>query len=864
MERGRFVLPLFDTIVSMKKSKFDALYSGLEDFKNYSVLYTAKGESSVVMQIQNGVEQYSADIDAYYAYNEFMTSIISIVGEGYAIQKQDIFSKQRFNKVLSGNEEYLSKEYFNYFNGREYTDIKTYLIITQESKKGFFKYDKKKWIEFHQKIEKIQDLFNSRKSYCKPLTKREVEEYLYRYLAIEFQKENFSLDNIKVTDTSMKMGDKHLRCMSLVDVDVVNLPAEIAPYVVEGMPKDKMSFLASVPNTECVIYNQVLIVPPQRVENARLTKKRNRHMSMPDPANLLAAKDIDNVQEQIAKNGKMLVYTHYNIIVCTINKIEQCCNYIENILDRQGISVSKGAFNQLELFANSFPGNSYTLNPNYDRFLTLHDAAVCLMYKEYRNSDEDTPLKVYYTDRQGVPVAIDISGKEGKNVLTTNSNFFSIGPSGSGKSFHMNTVVRQLREQNTDIVMVDTGNSYEGVCNYFNGTYIAYTDEKPITMNPFKLTKEEYNIEKIDFLKSLIFLLWKGADGVVSQVEDRFIGILISEYYSNYFGNEIEDTLNSLFNSVKEQALDDGKSENEAAFIAKEKVAEQRRLTSDKVYTIEKLNFNSFYEFACERIPTLSQEKGVNIDFNQFKFLLEAFYIGGEFEKTLNDDFDNSLFDEQFIVFEIDAIKDNKILFPIVTLIIMDVFIQKMRLKKNRKALIIEEAWKAIATPVMAERIKYLYKTVRKFWGIVGVVTQELGDIIGNQIVKDAIINNSEITILLDQSKFKERYDEIATLLGLNEVECSKIWTINNLDNKDNRAFFREVYIRRGLKGQVYGVEEPPHCYITYTTERKEKDLFKDYLKKYDNIQLATQHFCDDWKASGYKTAMQFVTNRKQ
>ncbi len=848
----------------MKKSKFEALYSGIEEVNGYSVLYTAKGECSAVIEIQNGVEQYSADIDAYYAYNEFITSVINIVGEGYAIQKQDIFSKQVFNKKLSGEEEYLSREYFNYFNGREYTDIKTYLIITQEIKKGFFKYDKKKWKEFHQKIEKIKDLFSSRKYIFKLLNKKEVEEYLYRYLAIEFQKENFSLDNIKVTDTSMNMGDKQLRCMSLVDVDVVNLPSEVTPFIVDGMPMDKMSFLASVPNTECVIYNQVIIVPPQRVENARLTKKRNRHMSMPDPSNLLSAKDIDNVQEQIAKSGKILVYTHYNVIVCTKDKIDQSCNYIENILDRQGISVSKGSYNQLELFINSFPGNSYSLNSDYDRFLTLHDAAICLMYKEYRNSDEDTPLKVYYTDRQGVPVAIDISGKEGKNVLTTNSNFFSIGPSGSGKSFHMNTVVRQLREQNTDIVMVDTGNSYEGVCNYFNGTYIAYTDEKPITMNPFKISKDEYNIEKIDFLKSLIFLLWKGADGEVSQVEDRFVGILISEYYSNYFGSDLEDSLQSLFDSVKESAMDDGKSESEAVFMAKQKVSEQQRMTSDRSYVIERLNFNSFYEFACERIPTLSKEKGVDIDFKQFKFLLEAFYIGGEFEKTLNDDFDNSLFNEQFIVFEIDAIKDNKILFPIVTLIIMDVFIQKMRLKKNRKALIIEEAWKAIATPVMAERIKYLYKTVRKFWGIVGVVTQELGDIIGNQIVKDAIINNSEITILLDQSKFKERYEEIATLLGLNEVECNKIWTINNLANKDNRAFFREVYIRRGLKGQVYGVEEPPHCYITYTTERKEKDLFKEYLHKYDNIQLATMHFCDDWKASGHKTAMQFVTNRKQ
>lgn len=93
-------------------------------------------------------------------------------------------------------------------------------------------------------------------------------------------------------------------------------------------------------------------------------------------------------------------------------------------------------------------------------------------------------MKIYYTDRQGVPVAIDISGKEGKNKITDNSNFFCLGPSGSGKSFHMNSVVRQMWEQNTDVVMVDTGNSYEGLCEYVGGKYISYTDEHPITMNP--------------------------------------------------------------------------------------------------------------------------------------------------------------------------------------------------------------------------------------------------------------------------------------------------------------------------------------------------------------------------------------------
>jgi hypothetical protein len=232
---------------------------------------------------------------------------------------------------------------------------------------------------------------------------------------------------------------------------------------------------------------------------------------------------------------------------------------------------------------------------------------------------------------------------------------------------------------------------------------------------------------------------------------------------------------------------------------------------------------------------------------------LEKFYKGGKHEHTLNSDFETSLFDEKFVVFEIDTIKDDHLLFPIVTLIIVDLFIQKMRLKKNRKALIIEEAWKAIASPMMAGYILYLYKTVRKFWGMTMVVTQELEDVIKSEIVKNSIINNSDIICLLNQAKFKNNYDEIAQLLSLSDVERNKIFTINNLSNKENRNRFNEVYIRRGGEGQVYGVEVSLHEYFTFTTERIEKDTVGYYLTIYKDYRTALDCFIDDLKKSGLK-----------
>ena len=654
-----------------------------------------------------------------------------------------------------------------------------------------------------------------------------------------------------------------------MDVDYANLPSVIRPYAnIEvnntSMPVDLVSIVDSVPGADCVVFNQMVFVPNQKRELALLDKKKNRHASMPNPSNLMAVEDIKRVQEVIARESKQLVYTHYNLVVAVSGDtdIQKCTNHLENSFSRMGIHISKRAYNQLELFVNSFPGNCYGMNADYDRFLTLGDAATCLMYKERIVHNEDTPLKIYYTDRQGVPVAIDITGKEGKEKLTDNSNFFCLGPSGSGKSFHMNSVVRQLWEQNTDIVMVDTGNSYEGLCEYVGGKYIAYTEDKPITMNPFNISKRELNIEKIDFLKNLILLIWKGSETQIPELEFRVVEQLVTEYYDFYF-NGVQPYPSSQKETLRKNLSTMEKRRGTELTQIHDKVEklikglEERRMA----LSVKTLSFDSFYEFACERLDQICIENNITtIDCDNFAYMLQNFYRGGKYDKILNENVDSTLFDETFIVFEVDAIKENKQLFPIVTLIIMDVFLQKMRLKKNRKCLVIEEAWKAIASPLMAEYIKYLYKTARKFWASVGVVTQEIQDIIGSPIVKEAIINNSDVVMLLDQSKFRERFDEIKAILGLTDVDCKKIFTVNRLDNKEGRSFFREVFIRRGSTSGVYGVEEPHECYMTYTTERAEKEALKLYKHELKcRHQEAIERYCRDWDASGIGKSLAFA-----
>ena len=855
-----------------RKRIFQDIYFSAEETDGVGVLYTKTGEYSAVLKIENPVQKYSADIDSYYDFTHLFTALAQTLGEGYAIHKQDIFVRKQFASEPTDGQEFLSSSYFRYFKGRPYTDSLCYLTITQEAKKSrLFSFDSKKWRDFLVKIRKVHDQLRDGGVQARFLNKAEASEYVDRYFAMNFKDRTVSMTNFKADDETVSMGDKRCKVYSLVDVDCAALPSQIRPYTnIEvnntEMPVDLVSVVDSIPNAETVVYNQIIFLPNQKRELSLLDKKKNRHASIPNPNNQMAVEDIKRVQEVIARESKQLVYTHFNMVVAVSAgaDLQKCTNHLENAFGRMGIHISKRAYNQLELFVGSFPGNCYTLNEEYDRFLTLSDAAMCLMYKERVLHSEETPLKIYYTDRQGVPVAIDITGKEGKNKLTDNSNFFCLGPSGSGKSFHMNSVVRQLHEQGTDVVMVDTGNSYEGLCEYLGGKYISYTEERPITMNPFRINREEYNIEKIDFLKNLILMIWKGSDSQIPEIEFRIVEQIIIDYYDAYFNGftrytdeQREVLLKTLFAAASRKNPNKPPREVDEMVRKQIEVLEARRAA----LKVSELNFNSFFDYSFDRLEQICTENDITtISYSTYSTMLQPFYKGGAYEKILNENVDSALFDETFIVFEVDAIKENKKLFPIVTLIIMDVFLQKMRIKKTRKVLVIEEAWKAIASPLMAEYIKFMYKTARKFWASVGVVTQEIQDIIGSEIVKEAIINNSDVVMLLDQSKFKERFDEIRKILGLTEVDCKKIFTINRLENKDGRSFFREVFIRRGTTSGVYGVEEPHECYMTYTTERAEKEALKLYKKELRcSHQEAIEAYCRDWDASGIGKALPFA-----
>lgn len=955
-----------------KKQIFDIPFIGYDYGKDhgwdFDVLFGQYGNPVIGIRIKNIVEQYSADPDNYLNFHTVLNQVVAIIGEGRIVQKLDIFSKKKYTAEPSN--QFLQQKYSEHFDGRLFKTIETVLFFTDivddklKKKNRHYNFSEKSYKELRDKCQKVWMLL--KQSDCEPqfLFEKDLEYYISGALSMRFS-DTPAFDNIKSSSDHLKIGNRFVKNISYVDVENIDLPSEIEPYSILGgngaaseTAVDNFTFINELEDYETIVYNQVITIPPQAQQQRDLDKKKKKHEGAANnsPSNAIIAEEIQTLLHNIAVDGQLVVNAHFSIIFSTntLEEMEGTQSLIENKLFTKGIIISKNAYNQLELFRAAIPGNATELR-EYDLFMTTSEAALCFFFKESYPVNEESNFYLRFTDRQGVPLKVDPADLPMKTGRVNNRNKFVLGPSGSGKSFLMNNIIEQYLTYNYDVVIVDTGDSYSGTCRYKGGRYIQYTEEKPITMNPFLMNKKEFNIEKIEFLTNLIFLIWQGPDATMSATQKSILDNVLMSYYHQYFnsgsewynnktseelilylnkyniheedifadrsasgggfGESYYDILGVAFDATSDEVKEAGrkllkfyhpdknannpdydseqfykvyeaydtlndeqrrKIYNETQLILiksseiitrperaedwnesfRKAIIKKIKELEDKLVTKE-LSFNGFYDYCDKFLPLYLNNKKHSIterEFNlrTFLFVLRDFYKGGRYGTTLNESADNTLFDESFIVFEIDNVKDNPKLFPIVTLIIMDTFIQKMRLRKDRrKALIIEEAWKAIASKLMGGYILYLYKTVRKFWGEAVVVTQELDDIIGNAVVKDSIINNSDTFILLDQTKFKDNFDKIASLLSLNKVEQNKIFTINNLNNKFGRSRFKEFYLKRGSKGEVYGNEVSIEQYLTYTTEKPEKSAVEYYVHKYGSYDEALLRIVDDLQIFG-------------
>lgn len=758
------------------------------------------------------------------------------------LHKQDIFITEKYEPDIRRDElSFLSRSFERHFNERPYLHHTCYLFLTKTTKersrqqsnwntlcRGFLVpkeiRDKETVERFMEAVGQFESIVNDsglvrlERLTTEEITGTENEPgIIERYLTLSADGTTM-LQDMQLNPDGMRIGDKRLCLHTLSDLD--DLPGKVrTDGRYERLSTDRsdcrLSYAAPVGvMLPCDhIYNQWIFIDDSNENLFRFEKaaKNMQSLSRYSRSNQINKEWLDEYLNEAHTNGLQSVRCHCNIIAWAENgdELRRVKNDVGSALALMECTPHHNTTDLPALYWAGIPGNEADF-PAEETFYTFTGQALCFFTAEtcYRNSL--SPFGIRMVDRlTGKPVFLDISDLPMKKGVVTNRNKFILGPSGSGKSFFTNHLVRQYWEQGTHILLVDTGNSYKGLCDLIHqktggddGIYFTYKENDPISFNPFFTEDYQYDIEKRDSIKTLILTLWKREDEPPRRSEEVALSNAVSLYI--------------------------------------EKIRKNRKI---------KPNFNSFYDFVRKDYRKVLADKNVrekDFDVDGFLNVLEPYYKNGEYGYLLNSDKELDLLNKRFIVFELDVVKDNPILFPVVTIIIMETFINKMRrLQGIRKMILIEEAWKAIAKEGMASYIKYLFKTVRKFYGEAVVVTQEVDDIISSPVVKETIINNSDCKILLDQRKYQNKFDQIQNLLGLTDKERSQILSIN-LANAANRLY-KEVWIGLGgTQSAVYATEVSAEEYLCYTTEETEKlELTRLTEKLGGNIELAIKQLAE-------------------
>ena len=758
------------------------------------------------------------------------------------LHKQDIFITEKYEPDIRRDElSFLSRSFERHFNERPYLHHTCYLFLTKTTKersrqqsnwntlcRGFLVpkeiRDKETVERFMEAVGQFESIVNDsglirlERLTTEEITGTENEPgIIERYLTLSADGTTM-LQDMQLNPDGMRIGDKRLCLHTLSDLDY--LPGKVrTDGRYERLSTDRsdcrLSYAAPVGvMLPCDhIYNQWIFIDDSNENLSRFEKmaKNMQSLSRYSRSNQINKEWLDEYLNEAHTNGLQSVRCHCNIIAWAENgdELRRVKNDVGSALALMECAPHHNTTDLPALYWAGIPGNEADF-PAEETFYTFTGQALCFFTAEtcYRNSL--SPFGIRMVDRlTGKPVFLDISDLPMKKGVVTNRNKFILGPSGSGKSFFTNHLVRQYWEQGTHILLVDTGNSYKGLCDLIHqktggddGIYFTYKENDPISFNPFFTEDYRYDIEKRDSIKTLILTLWKREDEPPRRSEEVALSNAVSLYI--------------------------------------EKIKKNRKI---------KPNFNSFYDFVRKDYRKILADKNVrekDFDVDGFLNVLEPYYKNGEYGYLLNSDKELDLLNKRFIVFELDVVKDNPILFPVVTIIIMETFINKMRrLQGIRKMILIEEAWKAIAKEGMANYIRYLFKTVRKFYGEAVVVTQEVDDIISSPVVKETIINNSDCKILLDQRKYQNKFDQIQNLLGLTDKERSQILSIN-LANAANRLY-KEVWIGLGgTQSAVYATEVSAEEYLCYTTEETEKlELIRLTEKLGGNIELAIKQLAE-------------------
>lgn len=759
----------------------------------------------------------------YEALHQAWVKAVRLLPKNTVLHKQDWFIERAVTADGTANS-WLSQKANEHFAGRPYLDQRCYLYLTKRSAErppstsllstlcrrsivpaGLLN-PEAVHVFVHQCDQAVRLLHDSGWIGVRRLTNKEMHSESSRAGVIERYAQLLTDDSQRlVQDISfaagIRIGQTLAPLYSLADVaDLPNRCGACVPYAPYSTDVSAFPIGLAAPLGLLLpcnhLYNQYIFLgdPAQTIKKLEAKRLRLQSLSAVSRENA-AARDAahDFLQEAVA-GQRLPVKAHFNVLAFTGDhtKLKDLQTLVTSALARLDAVPKLERDGAAQIWWAGLPGNAGDF-PMNDTFDTFAEQACCFLHLEgpYRSDPRESGIR--FGDRlSGKPVYADLYDRPRANSLTANMGTLVVGSSGGGKSMTVNHMLRSLHDQGAHCVTVDIGGSYRGLCELLGGYYFTYEEQEPIRFNPFYLPPgERLDTEKKESLKALLVALWKQETDPYNRSEYVAVSNALTGYY--------------------------------------------RHLTAHPdVFPC----FDTFYEYLGGEYADVlrsHQVKDRDFDLDNFLYVLRPYYRGGEFDFLLNASENLDLLHQSFIVIELDNIKDHPILFPVVTLVIMELFISKMRkLPGVRKVLTIDEAWKAIAKAGMAEFLRYAVKTIRKFNGVPIIITQEVEDVMSSPIIKEAIINNTDIKIFMDMRKFLHKFDRLQEALGLSDKAKQILLSVN----KDQRELFIDI---GGKELKVYRNELCSEEYYAYTTEGKERVQVLEYVGRYGSVQAGIE-----------------------
>ena len=748
-------------------------------------------------------ERYDAIIQALY-------SAITLLPDYTIVHKQDVYMKKRY--VAEDSKGLLQEAYERHFDGREYLDHRCRVFVTFSSRRnvrgassGLLGMSSGGILPREETLARfaaVAEQFATVVEGCGLMDMhRLTEDDVFGcgdYPGLIQDYLNFTddghdvLSDIQMQRDRVRIGDRYVGCHLIADLD--QLPAEVASCRrVASLSTDSsavnLSFLNEIgQELDCEhIVNHFILKEPLKDIHGELDTRRRQMSSMAGRSaeNRMYSEELNEFLEEAATEQRHTVRFHINVLAGgTAEEFETVKDKVVSAVSRMGVSPVYDIYDVPCQFWASIPGNEAGLS--YQEYMTADlKVALCMgIYDGLEIGVTDGVLKM--CDRlRLVPQRFDIQEKALEMGLIENYNVFLLGPSGSGKSFFMNKYLKSCYDAGQHVFLIDVGDSYRALCNIIkeeskgaDGTYYTFEKGKPISFNPFRNVGrfKTADNQALNFIFTLMLTLWKNGNEAMNSASMKLVRDSIMAFLDRWEGS------------------------------------------SDPV-------FNDYYKYVRDEFCISLGEKEIGkeyFDLKDYLISLEQFYEGGVYDYLLNS-YDNAdILNDRFVVFEIDRIKGDPVIYPVTTLVIMDAFMEKMASSGDFKVMCIEEAWKAIMGTQMATYMMELWKTARKHRTSAVVVTQELKDIISSPVIRDTIVENSAVKILLDQTRYVNRFDTLAEHLSLDEDDKAMVLSLNRYHK--GLAAGREVYFNLGnRKSFVMRLEVSPEERIAFSSQKRDK-----------------------------------------